>query len=327
MAQKPDPKLLSEAEKFVSLMRARATKSILKQCKRWRHDLSGLKASWESLDRTRRENSFTMSILEIAGGAKFPPKADLKKCEHWIYNVENGVAKNYAKQLPQWIKNAESSIKSLDAKIKSYVSRIDGGGDVTVGTLTVAKGAGLVAVGVLAALFAGPAVVTAVAAETTVGTAMITGATASAITKNVEIVSTTFGRYGAGEKIDFSKELDKAVDANLMAVATGTLLGPLGAGINSSVTKKIFERIPIKKFDAASATNVTRLGVGGFNKFVRHWLKTDGKREVPAFAKKVNRKLDKKMTDDAMMLIVLEEAAKSPKFQKALMDYAKKNVK
>lgn len=331
MAEKPDPKLLNEADLFLAQMKKKADASILAQCKRWRHDLVGLDATWSSLDKTRRKDVFVMGTLELMGGAKFPPRSEVKACEHWIANVENGVKKNYSARLPQWIKNAESSINSLDAKLKSYVSRIDGGGDITVKGLKVARAAGMVAVAFLAARAFGPRALPVaqrllVAEASGVGASMATGAFAGLVSTNVETVATLFGRWGSGDNIDLGKELHKAWNKSVDAVATGVILGPLGRAIGQNVTTQIFKKIPIKSFSDDVAKQITSLGVGGFNKFVREWLKGDGKREIPKHSKKVSKKLNNKMTEQAMMLIVLEEAAKSPKFKDALVKYAKKKA-
>ena len=330
MAEIPDPKQLKEAEKFVKLMKAKATKAILCQCKRWRQDLTGAEVTWNSLDKRRREDNFIMATLELVGGAKFPPKSDFKRCEHWIANVENGVAKNYHNKLPQWMENAESSIKTVEAKLRSYVSRLDGGSDFVVIPLVGVKAFGLVAVGILAVLFVGPAVVSTLALEAgSVAAAMAMGATASVITKNVEIVANTFGRGMSGENLNLEKEVKSAVAANKRAVIIGMFLGPAGRAINANVTAPIFKGLALrggKKFTPEAAELITRMTVATFTQFYRIWSQKEGKREVSAAVKKVNNKINNKMSKDAVMLLVLTEASKTTKFCKALSEYAKKNA-
>lgn len=313
---------------FLEKQETKAIKALSLLAKQYRKRFEKTEHFWSGLSKDR-SGSIGFFFIELAGGADFPRVYLLNDARKDLVAFEGAIKSRDWKKIPKLLKNAEARINRFHQETTEYWNDISSGATRAISITKFAQGAGMVATGVLCTTFAAPTVAARLAVlgvtEATAGGLAVPAACASAggvIATQINGIASGLGKVAAGTKIDLYKSGMAQLKETVEAGVFGLIAGPFSKWLNTKIAGDALSQLEGKALKAALARG--RLTAPTAKKIIETVWKSYWSKSGKKVTKVVVRKLKGHENVDAVALMIMREAAKDPKFQKAFLEELEK---
>lgn len=322
-------------EAFLKKQEGEAIKALELVAKRFRRRFDLTEHFWTGLSKDRKSDLSSevgFFFIELAGGASFPRAHLMNDAKKDLVALEAAIKSRKWAKIEKLLKQAEIRINRFHKETNEYWNDISSGATRAITITKFAQGAGMVATAVLCTTFAAPTVAARLAVlgvtEATAAGLALPAAQAAAggmIATQINGVASGAGKLAAGEKIDPYKSGMAHLKDTVEAGIFGLFAGPFGKWLNVKIAGTALSQLEGKALQAALARG--RLAPAASKKIIEAVWKSYWSKSGKKVTKTVVKKMRGNENVEAVTLMVMQEAAKDPKFQKAFLEELEKQMK